>query len=134
MIGQLIYVSDFMTPCPVTVTPEMSVLQAVEVMLRHDVSGTPVVDAQQRLVGIITERDCIRVTVQAGYFDQSAGRVSEYMSRQLSCVQPKENLMDVAVRFIDEPFRRFPVVDNGKLVGIIGRKDVLRAIQHSFSQ
>ena len=80
-------------------------------------------------MGNKTERDCIRKAVEAGYLDEPGGRVVEYMSGEVQIVGPDEPLLDVAQRFVDSPFRRFPVVENGRLLGIIGRRDCLRAMQ-----
>jgi CBS domain-containing protein len=121
-------VRDFCRTEVVTVRPDSAIMQAVRLMLKHDISGMPVVDDRGRLVGMLTERDCIRKAVEAGYLDEPGGSVAEFMSADVQTVGPDDPLMDVAQRFIDSPFRRFPVVEHGKLLGIIGRRDLLRAM------
>ena len=121
-------VRDFMSETPLTVAADMPIMAAVALFVEQDVSGFIVVDADNFPVGILTERDCIRTALQAGYFDESAGRVAEYMTPQMSTVGPDDNLMDVAELFATSPFRRCPVVDGGLLVGLITRRDVLRAL------
>ena len=113
----------------ITVSPDDDVAHAVNLMVLHDVSGLPVVDSTGALVGILTERDCIRVALSAGYFDELGGLVSEYMSSPVETVEVTDNLADVAQRLCDSTFRRFPVLSQGKLVGIISRRDVLRSLQ-----
>lgn len=121
-------VRDFMATKLHTVEPEAAVMDAVRRLVSLNVSGLLVVDAAGALIGIMTERDCIDVALQAGYFDETGGRVEDYMSRTLETVAPDDNLMDVAERFARDPHRRFPVVDDGRLVGLIARRDVLRAL------
>jgi CBS domain-containing protein len=122
-------VRDFYTAGPVTVQPGTPIMRAVQIMIDHDISGMPVVDEAGRLVGILTERDCIRKAVEAGYLNEPGGVVAEYMSTDVQTVGPNDALMDVAARFVDSPFRRFPVVEHGRLLGIIGRRDFLRAMR-----
>lgn len=122
-------VSDYMTCDPVTVSPETEITQAVALMIERDISGLLVTDAAGGIVGVFTERDCIRVAAEAGYYDEWGGPVSRYMSAPVETVAPDENLVDVAARMADSPYRRFPVVDRGQLVGLLSRRDVLKAIE-----
>jgi len=112
-----------------TLTPEMEVLAAMRLLLSRRVSGAPVIDARGTLVGILTERDCLETLISTGYHDQrEAGRVSDYMSRQVVSVEADANILSVAQRFLTAAYRRYPVVSEHRLVGIISRQDVLRAI------
>ncbi len=122
-------VRDFFQAGLVTVRRDTAIMRAVQLMLEHDISGMPVVDEDGRLVGMLTERDCIRKAVEAGYLNEPGGRVSEYMSEDVRTVGPDDSLMEIARQFVDSPFRRFPVVEHGRLLGIIGRRDFLRAMQ-----
>lgn len=117
-----------MTVDVLTVAPDTEVTQVVELLIEHDVSGVVVVDARGSMVGILTERDCIGVASSAGYFDEWGGPVEAYMSTPVETAGPDDNLVDIAERMTQSPYRRFPVVDNGELVGIIGRRDVLKAL------
>ena len=123
-----LHVRDYMITDLVTVRPETEIMRVVDTLIENDVSGVLVIDASDALVGILTERDCIEIATQSGYFDEHGGPVSEYMTTDIETVQPDDNLMDVAVRMARSRYRRFPVVDNGKLVGLIGRRDVMRVL------
>lgn len=123
-------VGDMMTKELVTVSPDTGVMRAISIMVMHDVSGVPVVE-QGRLVGILTERDCIVTAAHSGYFDEPGGRVAEYMSSPVETVGPHTTLMDLAERFLASRFRRFPVIDDGKLVGLVSRRDVLEVLNDS---
>jgi CBS domain-containing protein len=124
-------VRDYMTATPLTVTADTPIMDAVALLVERDISGVIVVDANNAPVGILTERDCIRTALQAGYFDESGGRVADYMTPKIHTVGPDDSLMDVGELFADSPFRRCPVVDGGQLVGLILRRDVLRAVTQS---
>jgi len=124
-------VRDYMTADPLTVRAEAPIMAAVKLLVEYDISGVIVVDDDMVPVGILTERDCIRTALQAGYFAEGAGVVGHYMTRQIRTVRPDDNLMDVAELFAESPFRRCPVIADGRLVGIIYRRDVLRALTES---
>ena len=121
-------VKDFMTKDPLTVTVDTPVMEAVRLLVEHDISGVIVVDAQFAPVGILTERDIIHNALEAGYFDEATDLVGDRMSPSIHSVGPEDSLMDVAELFAQSPFRRCPVVEDGRLLGIIFRRDVLRAL------
>jgi CBS domain-containing protein len=127
-MSTLLRVSDFYSTEPVTLHCDTEIMRAVQVLLDNDISGAPVIDNDGKLVGILTERDLIGIALSASYFDEPGGKVSDFMSIGVQTVAPGDSLMDVAQRFADSPFRRFPVVENGRLLGIIGRRDLLRAM------
>ncbi len=120
-------VSDYMARKLVTFRPDDNVLQAMEALLEARISGAPVVDADGRLVGILSEVDMLEVLMQDSYYNESTGVVSQFMQRDVDTVEPETDIYTVAKRFRQEHRRRFPVVKNGKLVGQISRRDVLRA-------
>ena len=123
-----VFIKDHMATNLVTLSPGMEILQAVHEMISHDVSGAPVLDEHGRLVGILTERDCMRVAMQADYHGTPGGLVSDYMSPDPQSVEPEERILTIADMFINGRFHRYPVVDNGRLVGLISRRDVMRAM------
>jgi len=121
-------VKDYMSKRVVTLLPEMEILRAAHVLIRHDISGAPVLDKHATLVGILTERDCMRVAVQADYHGVPGGLVSDHMSVNPQFVDPGESILKLAQLFLDGRFHRYPVLDNGHLIGIISRRDVMRAM------
>lgn len=120
-------VADYMARKLVTFRPETSVVEALSAMLDHSISGAPVVDASGTLVGILSEVDVMEVVIQDSYYDENAGIVADYMKPNVDTVEPEMDIYSLAQRFRQEHRRRFPVVKNGKLVGQISRRDVLRA-------
>jgi CBS domain-containing protein len=121
-------VGDVMTTELHCILPGDDIMSAAYQLVSLNISGLLVVNNAEALVGILTERDCIEVALQAGYFDETGGCVADYMSTELLTVGITTSLMDVAERFAHGPHRRYPVLDNGQLVGIISRRDVLRAL------
>jgi CBS domain-containing protein len=115
----------------ITFAPEMEIMRAVSIMVEQDISGAPVVDADGQLVGMLTERDCIETAAHSGYFDELGGRVAEYMSSPVETVSPETSLMDLAERLLASRYRRYPVVEDGRLIGLISRRDVLKALKRS---
>ena len=122
-------VSDYMTRRLVTFHRNDNVVQALGVLLDHRISGAPVVDDAGELVGILSEVDLMEVIVQDSYYDEAQGIVADYMRSSVDTIDPDMDIYTLAERFHKEHRRRYPVVKNGKLVGQISRRDVLRAVQ-----
>ncbi len=123
-------VRDYMAAHLVTLSPDMEILRAIHTLVEHRISGAPVVDQRGNLVGVLSEQDCMRVALNAGYYEQYGGRVNEYMSKDVRTVEADASILELAQRFIDTPYRRYPVVQNNRLVGQISRRDVLRALEN----
>ena len=121
-------VRDCMATELITLNPSTEILRAVHALIDNDIAGAPVVDDNGDLVGMLTERDCIQVLLQAGYHLEHGGPVSEYMSRNVECVAAEDNIVDAAKLFLGDRFHRYPVLDHGRLVGQISRRDVMRAL------
>jgi len=113
----------------VTFTPDMDVLDAIHLLIEKGISGAPVVDRLGNIVGILSERDCIQVALNAGYYAERGGKVSEFMSRDVKTVDINTSLVDVAKMFVSVPFKRYPVMQENELVGQISRSDILKALQ-----
>jgi CBS domain-containing protein len=112
----------------VTLAPELEILQAVHELIEHDISGAPVLDKHGRLVGVLSERDCMQVAMQGDYHGMPAGLVKDYMSSNPQWISPEQSILTLADLFIKGRFHRYPVVDNGRLVGVISRRDVMKAM------
>ena len=123
-----VLVKDHMTRKVLPLDPDLEISAATQMLIAHNISGAPVLDQHGRLVGILTERDCLEVAMQAGYHDIPYGLVRDYMSSEPQSVSPEQSILTLAEKFISGRFHRYPVVDNGRLVGIISRRDVMRAM------
>jgi CBS domain-containing protein len=118
-----------MTRTLVTFKPEMDVLDAVHALVEHRIAGAPVVDDEGNLVGMLSEFDCMKVALHAGYHSRVGGPVSDYMTKGVTTVNAEMSIIDLAQMFADKGYRRFPVTDKNRLVGQISRRDVLRALE-----
>ena len=101
------------------------VLSAVRVLIENRISGAPVIDNIGNLLGIITEKDCMAIALSAGYHGEFGGKVSDYMSRTVVTVDVDTPVIEIAEHFATRNFRRLPVLQSGRVVGIVSRRDVL---------
>lgn len=101
---------------------------AIRSLLKKSHSGAPVVDSSGALVGVLSEHDCVAVLAQAASDKWPLGNVSDRMTREVETVEPTEDVFALSTRFAQGHHRRLLVVDDGKLVGLISRRDLLRAL------
>jgi CBS domain-containing protein len=117
-------IRDLMTSNPVACESSGSVVDAAKQMAQADVGPIPVVEGD-RLVGIVTDRDIVLRVVAEGR-DPSSTTVGEIASKQLETVSPDEDLDSALRKMASAQVRRLPVVENGRLVGIVAQADVAR--------
>lgn len=123
-------IADYMKKDVVCFKPDQDIWDAIHLMLKRRISGGPVVDEAGKLIGILTEKDCLRVLVNAAYNNHPSqkDKVERYMSSRPRALRPEENVLSVAQTFLGTPFRRFPVLDaDGVLCGQISRRDLMQA-------
>jgi CBS domain-containing protein len=123
-----VFVKDYMSGRLVKFSPDTDVLNVIQELVQHRISGAPIVDDHGNLVGMISEFDCMQVVLTAGYHLEPGGPVSELMVTDVETVDADMNIIDLAELFIATRFRRFPVLKDNRLVGQISRRDVLRAL------
>jgi len=97
-------------------------------LVKQRIAGAPVVDDKGDLVGMLSELDCMKVALNAGYYGDWGGPVADYMTPNVESVDADMNIVDLAQKFLESGFRRFPVLRNNRLVGQISRRDALRAL------
>ncbi len=120
-------VRDIMTKKVVTLTPEMEIQEAIHRMLKHNVSGAPVIAGKNELQGMLSEKDLMRLFAAAAFSDLPRGLVAEYMVMHPETVSPNQDLFSLATIFMHRHYRRIPVVEDNQLIGIVSRRDVLRS-------
>lgn len=121
-------IHDFMATNLITFSPETAIETAIQTFLTHKISGAPVVNSEGKLVGILSEKDCMKTLFESSYYNNLGGYVKEYMSTVITSIDIHESLSNVAEKFMESRFRRFPVIEGDKLVGQISRRDILRAM------
>lgn len=116
----------------VTLRPDQSINEVINIMIEKRISGAPVLDENRKLVGIISEKDCLRIVVDQAYHNlpMNSPIVSDYMTREVKTLSPDSTVVDAATEFLNSAIRRMPVVENGVLIGQISRIDILRAAKN----
>lgn len=122
-------VSEYMTTKLITFKPEQPMSEVIEVLIRNKISGGPVVNEHNELLGIISEGDCIKHVSDSRYYNMPAetDTVEKHMKTNVETIDGNMNVFDAAKQFLDAKRRRFPIVKDGKLVGQISQKDILIA-------
>jgi len=146
---------DIMTTEVITISPEADITEAVKILLDKGVNGLPVVDKNGHLVGILCQSDLVRMqkslpipslfTLLDGFVPLSssalleaevkriaASKVSDAMSTKVVTIGPDMTIDEIAALMVDKKFHTLPVTENGKLLGVVGKKDVIKTlIPHS---
>lgn len=143
--------ADIMTQTVIAVSPDTPVHDVADTMIAHNISGVPVCDAERRVVGIVTEGDLVRRS-EIGterrrswwleLLSSDEGRAADYvksrglsaadvMTRSVISVKPRTSLREVADTLEKWSIKRVPVVEKGKIVGIVSRLDLLRALSRA---
>lgn len=122
-------VSDYMTTKLITFRPDQLVSEVVESLIKNRISGGPVVNDKNELLGIISEGDCIKHISESRYYNMPMDNntVDKHMIKNVDTIDGKLNIFEAADKFLKAKHRRFPIVENGKLVGQISQKDILIA-------
>ena len=132
----LLRVSDYMTKSLITFRPEQSVEEVIVALIKNKISGGPVVNEKNELIGIISEGDCIKHISESRYHNLPGEtlKVEQYMVKNVETIDGNMNIFDAANKFLEAKRRRFPILENGKLVGQISQTDILKATLELKSQ
>lgn len=121
-------VRDYMTLQAVTFRPEMSLSAALEKVMKSSYLGGPVINEKEEVIGFLSGHDLLDKLVKVSYYCQDTHIVSDCMHPDVIAVGPDTSIIELAdMMQVGKP-KVYPVIDNGKLVGIITRRDVLRAV------
>jgi CBS domain-containing protein len=151
MLNTTTKVRDVMTSPAITVRVNTSSAHVIDTLLRNDISGVPVVDEDCRLVGIVSEADLVLSAAYgkgnrralalvaeviqghpAGWVDRVNAQTAEsLMTRDVATVAPDDDIAEASRRMLRRRCSRLPVIESGKVVGVVSRHDVVRAL---FSQ
>ncbi len=143
--------SDIMETNIICINPDTEITRAVEVLLNNHINGAPVVDDQDELVGILCQSDLIfqqkelpippiftildgiiplssSKKVEEDFQKMSATYVEDAMVTEVTTVTPDTSLSEIASLMVEKHFHTIPVIENKKLVGIIGKEDILKTL------
>lgn len=124
-----ILVSDYMTKKLITFKADDSLDHVINELTTHKISGGPVVNDKNELIGMISETDCIKHISESKYYNMPSdtnNTVGKYMT-DAETIDKDMNIFDAAFKFISSRRKRFPVIEDGKLIGQLSQKDVLKA-------
>jgi CBS domain-containing protein len=127
-------IEKYMVPLSniITFKPDQPIQDVIATIVSKKISGAPVLDDQDHLVGMISEKDCLRLVVDQAYHNMPAEtrRVSDYMTPKVQSHSRKTTVVEAAMEFLNSPIRRFPIVENGMLIGQVSRRHILKAAQN----
>lgn len=121
-------IKTYMSHDLVTLTPDMEINRAMHLLIEKHISGAPVLDEAGNLVGMLSQKDCLKAVLHASYYREWGDTVADYMSDHAQTLDAELDLVEAAEAFLASSFRRFPVMSEGRLVGQISRSDLLRAL------
>ncbi|WP_406667155.1 CBS domain-containing protein [Gallaecimonas sp. GXIMD1310] len=123
-------IRDHMQRHPLTLEPDMPVALAVEKLLAGTQTGAPVVDKQLRLVGFVSEQDFLAKLIESSYHCELVAKVSDVMRTDVLTVGPDDSVLELGQQMTGQKPKIYPVIEDGVLVGIINRRQVLRAMDN----
>ena len=125
-----LHVSDYMRTNVQVFYPEQSLNEVIEILIAKKISGGPVVNQKNELVGIISEGDCLKQISDTRYHNMPETRntVGDYMTKDVKTLDGSTNIFDAIGNFLSEKKRRFPITKNGKLIGQISQRELLNAV------
>ena len=118
-------IKAIMTTDVKTVGRRTPIYDAMEILLENDITGLPVVNDNKTLVGIITEKDILKLL---SVLENDTAIVEDFMTKEVVSIDQQEDLIAVCECLIKNNFRRIPIISKGKLTGIISRKDIIKYI------
>jgi len=117
---------DFMVTKLVTISPDMDALDAIRLLLKHKISGAPVVDQEHKYLGVFSEKSCMQLLIDAAYDQMPSSQVAHFMDPDRGrTIGEEAPFFSVVQRFLETNYRRLPVLSGDRLVGQISRRDVL---------
>ena len=127
-------VQEYMDRFVETLSPDTDIMDAVDFLLEKRVTGALVADGKGKLVGILTESDCLKLLTLGGPdHDAPRGKVKDFMTAKVETIPPTMDIYYAAGLFLSKNFRRMPVVEGGRIVGAVTQFDILRAVQRGLA-
>ncbi len=134
MLAKPILAREIMVTKLITLRPDMDAFDAIELLLKHKISGAPVVDASRQLLGVFSEKCSMSVVMEGAYQQLPTNDVAAFMDKSPRTIDEDVDLLSIAQIFLETPYRRLPVLRDGELVGQISRRDLLQAVHRTFKQ
>ncbi|HEG43523.1 MAG TPA: CBS domain-containing protein [Phycisphaerales bacterium] len=123
---------EMMSANVVTITEETTIPEAIALLVKHNITGLPVVDKTMKLIGIISEKDILKIaySFQTKKYDSSnpANTIQSVMSTDIVSFDINDRISDICKCLMESEFRRVPILKDGRVVGIVSRKDLLEIL------
>lgn len=118
-------IEEIMSTDIVSVTPDNPIARVIELLVENDITGIPVIDSAEHLVGIVTEKNVIAILSGA---EMASGKVRDYMTKDVVSFDVSDDVIAVCECLVNNHFRRVPILSDGRLVGVISRRDLIKYI------
>ncbi len=126
---------DMMVRNLVTLSPTMDAFEAIDCLLRHRISGAPVVDSWGKFLGVFSEKSSLQFVIDAAYDALPSSNLMQFVDADPPTIDAETDLLTIAQTFLDASCRRLPVLnEEGCLLGQISRRDLLRAVRSQMQQ
>jgi len=124
-----VLVRDYMSTKLITFKSDQKIELVIDALIKHRISGAPVVNEKNELIGIISEGDCIKHISESRYYNMPMenNTIEKHMMKDVETIDGDMNIFDAANKFLESKHRRFPIIEKGKLIGQISQKDILKA-------
>ncbi len=126
-----ILVKDYMDRNPHAILVNSSIRDVVAFLMKEKVTGVPVIDSDNNLVGFVSEQDCIKQMLNDAFYCEESNPVSSVMKPNVKTVSPDTSIVEVAEAMSKGPPKNYPVCQDGKLIGLISRSLILKALLES---
>lgn len=123
-----ILVRDYMDNDPHAISVKANVSDVVKSLLDAGVIGAPVIDENEKVIGFVSEQDCIKEMLNDAFYCEEPAIVTDVMHTDVLTVSPDTSIVEIAQIMLQSKPKNYPVVDNGKLVGLINRSLILKAL------
>ena len=124
-----ILAKEIMSKNIVSFKPDDHVTKAIDALLYHNITGAPVVEDNNMLIGIISEKDLLQLALSEAFMNSMEGYIEDYMTTHVISIRPETDLYEIAQLLNQYSFRRVPVTEGTKVVGVVSRKDALTCLQ-----
>lgn len=129
-MSKIYKVEDYMDKTFLTLSADMDVYQAVDLLLDKVQTSAVVINEDNKVVGILSEKDCLKLLTGGSYFQLPGGKVKNFMTTEVFCIPPYTDIFQLADMFIKHYFRRIVITDpKNRVLGQITRRDLLRIIK-----
>ena len=125
---------DIIRSAEIALKPGMSLDKVSEHLTKHHLPGAPVVDENKKPVGYVSEYDCLQQLMQSSYYCDNASLVEDVMSTELIVSRPDIAIIDLASLMNNSKVNVMPIVESGKLQGLVSRGDVMRALVRDMDE